>query len=80
MKKDKYQRTSEVILVLKKIKEMQINLNLPEIVELQDILKSWLNDGIYKFGEIYINNSDRKIVYKLFDQTNKEILVKFSKK
>ena len=56
--KTKQQRLSEVLKVLIQIRNMGLPMDHNGIVELQKILSTWVNDGIYKKGKIKLTKYD----------------------
>ena len=73
--KNKSDRLTEVVKVLKQIR----NLGFPEkhegILEINKILKEYVNTGGYKKGKIKLTGYERVIQYELYVRKGVEIAV-----
>lgn len=74
-KKNKSERLSEVIKVLKQLHSFGFPKENKNIIKMSDILKKWVQDGIYQKGRIYLNGYERVILYELYPNKGKEIAV-----
>ena len=73
--KNKAERLKEVIDILKKLRNFGFPSEHEGIVEINNILKEWVNTGEYKKGKIKLTGYERKIIYELYTRKGVEIAV-----
>ncbi len=71
--KTKQERLSEVIMLLKKIYDFGFDKRNKDILQFQEILTQWMNDGQFRKGVIYLHGYERKLIYELYSRKNMEI-------
>jgi len=69
--KSKEKRLAEVLEIRRKISSLQLSGEIPEIKELFDILSTFVNDGLYKFGSIKGYIIQKKIIYHLKEKEDR---------
>ena len=74
--KTKSDRLSEVLHVIKQLNEFGLNDNHEDIKKFTDILKQFVNDGIYQKGRINVTGTKRQINYILPEYKGNSINIK----
>jgi len=73
--KEKGERLTEVVSIIKKLDGLGLNDNYDGIEDFKAILKQFVKDGVYKQGKINIIGTKRQIVYMLPERQGKEISI-----
>jgi hypothetical protein len=76
----KGERLEKVMEVMKGFRKMKLNIGYSAIDEVQTILKKYLDSEVSLEGEVYLEEFERMIVYKLPVSSDETVMVKIEKK